>query len=306
VGVTAVLVLAFNRPDCAEVLAHRLRKLGGLRIYVSIDGARPDRPDELRRVHEVREVLRDVLADSVVAERAMHQNLGCADAVASALHWFFDTEPEGVILEDDCIPTPEFFEFADMGLSALRYDDSVGAICGVNYAPSSVLNGEPAARTRFFPLWGWAAWRRSVQGFAVRRPDWNTLVRRSPEWNSLNPIERRDWKRMFSVAGQTQPHTWDYQFVMHQWLAGRDSVVPAVPLVENVGFESGSHYSAGPPGHYYMSTDAQRMHMMSVLKSRRSFAPARSRSLDRWTSKTVFSPSVGYRVRRRVQRFANG
>lgn len=306
VGVTAVLLLAFNRPDCAETMANRLREIPGLRIYVNIDGPRPDRPHEVKRVQEVRAVLRDILADSVVAERAMHQNLGCADAVANALHWFFGEEPEGVILEDDCIPTPEFFEFVGIGLSALRNDDSVGAICGVNYAPSDVFNGEPAARTRFFPLWGWAAWRRSVKDFTVRRTQWYELVRKSPEWRSLSPIERRDWKKMFSVAGHAQPHTWDYQFVMHQWLAGRDSVVPVVPLVENVGFESGAHYSGGPPGHYYMSTDAQRRQFISEVRSRQPFDPTRSWGLDQWTSKTVFSPSIGSRLKRRVQNLSNG
>ena len=39
------------------------------------------------------------------------KNNGCMKGVSSAINWFFDNEDEGIILEDDCVPHPDFFPF---------------------------------------------------------------------------------------------------------------------------------------------------------------------------------------------------
>lgn len=302
---TAVLVLAFNRPDHAEVLGSRLRELEDVEVFVSIDGPREGNSSDARAVLAVREALRDLLGKRIIAERQSGANLGCADGVTAGLLWFFGSVPEGIVLEDDCIPTPEFLEFCRLALPSLREDPSAGVISGVNYAPADVLGVHASARSRFPLMWGWASWRRAVSGFSVRRPDWYKEVRRSSEWKSLNPIERHDWRRMFSVAGQSQPHTWDYQFAMHQWVNGRDAVLPAIPLVENIGFSGGTHYVGGPPHFYFMSTEQQRREFTTRLGEERPFNPKRSAALDKWISQNIFSPPLGFRIQRRISRLAD-
>ena len=298
---TAVLVLAFNRPECTRALAGRLASFDDIDVYVSIDGPRPGNAKDASAVHEVRDALRSILGTRVVKERETTSNLGCADGVAAGLSWFFNQVDEGIILEDDCLPTPEFMAFSRLGLTSLRDDEGVGAICGSNFAPSSLSRGALSMRSRYFHLWGWATWKRSVEGFSVRPEQWRDSLRSSDEWKSLNPVERRDWKRMFSVADDEMPHTWDYQFVMHQWLNGRDAVLPSVPLVQNIGFGGGTHHAGDPPSYYYESSDAERAPYRSLEVAQVLASPRRSRDLDRWISKNVFSPPVSSRLRRRLR-----
>ena len=52
-----VLVMAFNRPDHLAVLLNRLREVQPQRLYVAIDGARADRPDEAERVQACRDLV---------------------------------------------------------------------------------------------------------------------------------------------------------------------------------------------------------------------------------------------------------
>ena len=37
--------------------------------------------------------------------------LDCRQSLGGAIKWFFEQEPEGIILEDDCLPTQSFFWF---------------------------------------------------------------------------------------------------------------------------------------------------------------------------------------------------
>jgi hypothetical protein len=298
--VTSVLVLAFNRPEHTNVLAARLREFDDIDVYLSIDGPRTGNSSDQLAVRAVRESLHDHLGARVAAERDSRGNLGCADGVTAGLSWFFENVEEGVVLEDDCIPTPEFFEFCAAGLAGFRADPSVGVISGVNYAPRGLSGDAAAVRSRFVHVWGWAAWRRSIDGFSVRVPDWYRSVRRSEAWHSLGPVERYDWKRLFSVAGQPQPHTWDYQFMMHQWISGRDSILPTIPLVENIGFADGTHHAGDPPSYYYMSTQQERRQFIERLRRNPPVMACRNMDVDTWISANIFSPSLRWRAKRRL------
>src|SRR5262245_10932171 len=61
------------------------------------------------------------------------RNFGCRIAVSSAIDWFFDHEEEGMILEDDCLPSEDFFRFCDELLPRFRLETRVMAVCGSCY-----------------------------------------------------------------------------------------------------------------------------------------------------------------------------
>ena len=51
------------------------------------------------------------------------------DRIPKAISWMFETETEGIILEDDCIPSAKFMKFAGKGLEIYRENKEVGFIC---------------------------------------------------------------------------------------------------------------------------------------------------------------------------------
>lgn len=300
---TALLILAFNRPDLTEHLCRRLVRLDAdLQIYVSIDGPRERVSGELESVLQVRTILRRELGNRIVDERVSAVNLGCADAVMQGIQWFFSQVDEGIILEDDCIPSAAFLEYCDLGLKVFRDDESVASLCGVNYAPSSFTRGAPLVRSMFQHLWGWATWRRATVGFRIRDPQWRERVLTSPSLTRLSPLQRRDWLRWFSVAEDEQPHTWDFQWVMHQWSLGREAILPSIPLVQNIGFNGGAHHSAGAPRYYFESDPDELSAWEKELGAFPLRDAARSEGMDRWIARNIYSPSVRVRAARRVQR----
>ena len=50
-----------------------------------------------------------------------------------SISWFFEQEPEGIILEDDCVPSLSFFGYCTTLLKKFRNDERIGHISGSNY-----------------------------------------------------------------------------------------------------------------------------------------------------------------------------
>jgi hypothetical protein len=60
------------------------------------------------------------------------ENLGCKYAVSGAITWFFEQEEQGIILEDDCLPSQSFFWFCEELLYRYKYDKRIMMISGYN------------------------------------------------------------------------------------------------------------------------------------------------------------------------------
>lgn len=300
-----VLVIAFNRPEQLARVCAALDSRSDLRVFVAIDGPRESSPNDVTDVEACAEVVSSLLGDKVVAVRRAAANLGCAVGATTAISWFLSQVPEGVILEDDCVPSTVFLDFARVMLDNYRDDASVAAICGVNYAPADLLPANAlAVRSRHLMLWGWATWRRAWAGFDVYSVGVGGLNRRNVTWSSLTPLERRDWAKMMKSVSPEYPHTWDYQLIAHMWRQDQSVMLPRVPLVDNIGFETGVHYTNGQAPGYYRPTDRDELTAFeSQLYADGLFNFVDDgRIVDRWISRNIFSPPLPARLHRRVKR----
>ena len=61
------------------------------------------------------------------------KNLGCKKGVSKAVSWFFEHEEQGIILEDDCVPHPDFFIFCENLLDRYSKEYKVTTITGSNF-----------------------------------------------------------------------------------------------------------------------------------------------------------------------------
>src|SRR5690606_2235152 len=119
---TAVLFLVFNRPDVTAKCFEAIRAARPARLYVAADGPRSDRLGEAERCEQVRAIATAVDWPCEVKTLFRAENLGCRRAVSGALDWFFEAEPEGIVLEDDCLASPDWFRFAEEMLERYRDD----------------------------------------------------------------------------------------------------------------------------------------------------------------------------------------
>jgi ubiquinone/menaquinone biosynthesis C-methylase UbiE len=240
---TAVLFIVFNRPDTTKELFEAIRKAKPPRLYVAADGPRADKHGEAEKVEQVRRIATQVDWDCEVKTLFRDKNLGCKYAVSGSVDWFFENEEEGIILEDDCLPSQSFFWFCEELLERYREHDKIMQICGFN-----PLNRMDIKESYFFskygPIWGWASWARKWKGsYDVHMSNWPFIKKN----NILNfSYLEKQWRyELFDKVYMGAINTWDYQWSFAKMLHKGYSIIPKKNLVRNIGFCLDSTHTKG-------------------------------------------------------------
>ncbi|MBC8257393.1 MAG: hypothetical protein H8E38_00095 [SAR324 cluster bacterium] len=254
---TPILFLIFNRPETTEQVFSAIRDAKPPRLYVAADGPRSENPNEAECCDMVRSIASNVDWDCEVKTLFRDQNLGCRLAVSQAISWFFENEPEGIILEDDCLPSQSFFWFCQDMLDYFRNDKEVGAICGFY---SNELEYKPSASffySRYLRVWGWAGWRRSFEGYDSNI---NLLIEKQNTWkkdmySSTDIILKSYWQDMFEEVGSGKIDTWDVQLQYLLWQKKQMVVVSSNNLIQNIGWVQGAHVLTKDHNHELATSD---------------------------------------------------
>lgn len=272
-----VLVIGFNRPQHLRVLLDRLAGLGIDDLYVAIDGSR--NPEEEILVAECREMVRDIDWATRVHANFQETNLGCGCGVTTAITWFFDNVERGIILEDDIVPHPTFFDFCSELLDRYENDNRVFAVSGCNLVPPDGLEN-PEAAYRFAQIthvWGWATWRRAWQQHTLNLDSWYRQMPPARIWDgsgrSLPGL--LFWVGNFEAIRRGVVDTWDWPMNFASMKSGQLTATSNVNLVENIGFDSqATHTTDGEAG------------LMPVEPARCPSSPVpvrKDRKAERWT-----------------------
>lgn len=262
-----VLFLLFNRPSHASEVLNRIRLLKPAELFIAVDGPRPDRRDDQENVQQCLELLNDVDWPCTVRKLVREHNLGCKKAVSSAIDWFFDQVDYGIILEDDCLPDPSFFEFCKITLIKYRDNYEVMHIGGSNVYKKKVWSED----TYFFSIiphiWGWATWRRAWKLYDVTMNGY-------PQFKDSFGIEKivtytpsiSYWRVAFDNTYTSVIDTWDYQWVYTIWKNKGLCVIPNQNLVTNIGFD-------GTGTHTLVKTDVANMPTTSIISNQIKHPP---------------------------------
>lgn len=230
-----VLFLVFNRPHTTEKVFRAIREARPSRLYVAADGPREDRDGEAELSQETRRVATNVDWNCQVNTLFRTSNLGCKRAVSSGIDWFFEHEAEGIILEDDCLPSMSFFRFCDELLSYYRGDSRVGMISGHNKKQRWRCSEADYFFSHFGGIWGWATWRRAWANMDVELTRLNDAVR-AKSLRHLLGWQRGRAREETLLHAIDHVDTWDYQWTFARNIGNQISCVPCTSLIENIGF----------------------------------------------------------------------
>ena len=241
---TPILFLVFNRPNTTQQVFEKIKEVEPARLYIAADG--PRNSEEKEKCDEVRRIVSDVTWKCEVILRFHETNLGCKNAVSSAISWFFEREPEGIILEDDCLPSNTFFSFCSTLLRVYRNEDKIGHIGGSNFQNGLFRGDGDYYFSNLTHVWGWAGWRRIWKNYdadMTRFPEAakKGLLERSP---SHQPYKEY-WLHAFEQTHRGMINTWDYQYSFCNLLHGKVSIIPNVNLITNLGFGEDATHTFG-------------------------------------------------------------
>ncbi|MCE1225460.1 MAG: glycosyltransferase family 2 protein [Geobacteraceae bacterium] len=239
-----IAFLVFNRPETTTRVFDAIRAARPSRLLVVADGPRSDRAGEDQLCAAVRRITEQVDWPCTVERNYAEQNMGCGERVSSGVDWVFSLVEEAIILEDDCLPHPDFFRFCTMMLERYREDQRVMMVGGTNYLLDRLALPDSYLFSRYFAIWGWATWRRAWQRYDRTMADWPRL-RGEKQLSSLysQQFMVRHLTRLFDTVFSGRLDTWDVQWFYSCLFNNGLSIVPGMNLISNIGV-SGTHTGA--------------------------------------------------------------
>lgn len=237
-----ILFLIFNRPKETQILFNAIREAKPKKLYVAADGPRSNGKDELA-CKKTKDILNQIDWECELITLFREENLGCGKAVSSAITWFFENEEEGIVLEDDCLPSSDFFRFTDAMLEKYRTDDRIGHVCGCNFQDGIKRGNGDYYYSKLTHVWGWASWRRvwSKYDFLMKGLE-KAIENDVLSGLTDNKLSKKMLYNAFTRTKQGEIDTWDYQYLFLNQVSGSLSIIPNYNMISNIGFNAdGTH-----------------------------------------------------------------
>lgn len=241
---TPVLFITFVRPGYARQTWDGIKAAQPKKLYFYSNKGRAEKEGEIEQNEEIRSYIKEIDWDCELHTFFRDECINVYDSLRGAIGWLFDNEEEGIILEEDCVPTKAFFSFVDQMIVKFQDDWRVWCISGDNW-----LNYQSHDYDYLFShyhfMYGWATWRRRWQ---------------SIDWDNINISESLDnhiftylFKNKEQVAFREKEvlklkqfiektKCWDYYLGVKMDQNNALTVHPKINLITNIGCV-GAHHS---------------------------------------------------------------
>ena len=306
-----ILLISFNRPNHVRKVLSTIRAQEPASLYVFQDGARKEHPEDLEKCAEVRKVIEELVdwpceLHTLYSER----NLGCGAGPMHAIDWFFSQVEEGIVMEDDCLPHPDFFGYCEELLERYRDDDQVRFINSTLY--NDRWKCEASYDFSHYMVTGaWAGWQKTWQGFDLDLKDLDARSFRKHVLRLTGNRAEANW--WFSIVKEIQQDQrkksyWDFQMQILLFRNNALTIHPKVNLISNIGFGSeGTHtftndnQQGDRPVFPILPLTHPATQKVDLKRDARCWAKARSRgwlkdNLNFWYQSLLWSKGLGHRL----------
>lgn len=243
-----ILFLVFNRLTTTERVFEQIKIARPKQLFIAADGPRLGNTTDHSKCEAVKNhILQEVDWPCEVRTLFRNQNLGCGNAVSSAITWFFEQVPYGIILEDDCLPSQSFFGFCSQLLRYYAKNTDIMEITGTNLLDGQLDNlTDSYYFSSYGSIWGWATWKRAWELYDFDMKSW-PISQQGLFQKLKHRKDIKNWATSFDNVYHKKIDTWDYQWVYSMWLHNGICIVPKRNLVMNIGFnEEATHTTQSP------------------------------------------------------------
>ncbi len=249
---TPVLLIAWRRSQTLRQVINAIRPVAPTRLFVACDGPNPNRPGEADKVAATRDLIEQEIDWPCQIERLYSDiNQGCREGPIKAISWFFSQVEEGLVLEDDCVPSTAFFHYCEWALSAFRHDKRVMHINGNNFAAPLDLIRDEVSFVSLPQVWGWASWSDRWSLFEGN-PFYLSRKVDPKRWSLSMIAKMSKLKHLDSLKKGLD--AWDYQWQIAILNSRGLAVCPRVNLISNVGVGSDATHTANDKSRTFLQT----------------------------------------------------
>jgi len=238
-----IVFIIFNRPDTTKKVFEEIKKIRPNKLFVIADGPRPYREGEDEKCRLTREIINEVDWECTVYKNFSDINLGCKKRIYTGLNWVFEQVEEAIILEDDCLPDPSFFEYCKRMLELYRDNEKIMSIEGTNLAKTWKDSDSSYHFSKYCALWGWATWRRAWEKIDINMSSWVRDDSKRLILNRLGKEQFEIYQNIFNKAFNGDIDSWGYPWIYSVLVNNGLTVVPSKNLISNIGFGEGATHT---------------------------------------------------------------
>ena len=149
-----ILYCIFNRLDVVKKSFESIKKAKPSRLYIAADGPRVSKPEEGKKVEEVISYVENNIDwECEINRNYSETNLGCRERISSAITWALSLEEDIIIIEDDIVPSQDFYIFCSEMLDYYKDDEKVMMISGSNFVKKYTDDKPPYFFSSFPSVW---------------------------------------------------------------------------------------------------------------------------------------------------------
>lgn len=224
-----VLIVGFRRYENLRKILQICDNAGVTRIYVTLDGPRSKEDErDISTCESVSSEFANSFAGSLKT-RTSQVNQGAAYSVLSGCDWVFEFEDFAVVIEDDCLPSPDFFTFIGDAERFLSSESNICLIGGTQFVPREITS-DCWYLSEYPLIWGWATNREK---WLMMRHELQKIDHK--KFKIFKTSEYAFWETGASRAFSGFVDAWDTPLVhilkIHKWL----TILPGRNLVTNIG-----------------------------------------------------------------------
>lgn len=230
-----ILFIIFRRKNTALRVIRAIAKVKPRKLYISQDGPRNE--NEKLEVLATREaILSKIDWDCRVTVWTHDENLGLIKHIPGALDKFFEKEEYGIYLEDDTVPSEDFFYYEKELLEKYKTDKRIFSINATNFFPGLLKIKQSYYLTEIGDIWGMGLWKRS---WNLYRPDIKDFSKLSKEEEYKSYFFSRKFRFYLETFCKAvikgKLNTWDVQLIYAAVKNKMFFIAPKVNLVNNIG-----------------------------------------------------------------------
>lgn len=239
-----VLFIIFNRKDRALESFQSIKRYRPTHLYIAADGPRTDKPGEKALCETTREaILNQIDWDCELFTLFREENVGCGRGVSEAISWMFETEEYGVINEDDCMASDDFFHFCEILLPLYKDNPDIAQINGFDLKYSS-KQSNTYYFTSYPEIWGWATWKRAWINIDFQMKSFPDMRSRVFTRFSLMEalIHYFFWNRLYKhIERGEKIYAWGFQWSIYVFMNRKLCINPLANLIINTGCGEGTN-----------------------------------------------------------------
>jgi GR25 family glycosyltransferase involved in LPS biosynthesis len=220
-----VVLFTFIKTESIDSILSIIVKYMPEKLYLVMDQPRNSEDESHQELlkKKIENVANQLTINYLIPEK----HIGISGIFDFALDNIFQEEERIIILEDDTVPSFNFFQFCNQQLEIYQNNNDVTSVLGTNMMKSNSDKNEYFIATFGFPFWGWATWKSKWLA-QPRTDDFFEMVNSNN--NKLNEMVQT------FVQTKGMNISWDVRWCLYQYLNNFKVVIPSQNMITNTGF----------------------------------------------------------------------